>query len=94
MHPSISLTWAAVAGFRFDHDDPKIRELVTLMSKYMEKSMLVVGLLLAFPWLKKIFLRTSVWNTTHLMLVRIAELHTLRFNFSCMKSDVYFPLQL
>ena len=52
--PSFNLAWASAAGFRFDHNDAKIKELLRLNSELI-KAVRVNNPGEAFPILKKIF---------------------------------------
>ena len=52
--PSLNLAWAAVAGQRFDHDDPQVLELLRLMSEIFRTAKVTGGLLGTFPWLQRV----------------------------------------
>ena len=51
--PSFNLAWASAAGFRFDHDDAKIKELLKLNSELLQ-AIRINNPGEAFPILKKI----------------------------------------
>ena len=52
--PSLNLTWASVAGFRFDHNDNKIRKLLKLNTQLI-KALRVSSNSEAFPILKTVW---------------------------------------
>ena len=65
--PSFNLAWIAVAGSRFDHDDPQLLKLLQLMSQIFKTAKVSGGLLGTFPWLQRLAPRLFNNNAlTHL----------------------------
>ena len=52
--PSLNLAWASAAGFRFEHDDPKIKKLLALNTELFQ-AIRIDDLSEAFPIFKKIW---------------------------------------
>ncbi|CAG7719784.1 unnamed protein product [Allacma fusca] len=53
--PSVNIAWASAAGSRFEHTDPKILKLVSLMSEFTSTASILDGVPAAFPFLLRWF---------------------------------------
>ncbi|XP_071452669.1 methyl farnesoate epoxidase-like isoform X2 [Hetaerina americana] len=60
---SINVLWHILAGKRYDHRDPKFKELIRTVQKLLQLTFESSGIFNAVPWLGKIFPRLTGFTT-------------------------------
>ena len=76
---ALNMTWAAVGGVRFSHEDPRIQELLRLNTALVKNIRATGGILTLFPWLVKLF--PWIFNCDKLIAVNRATQAFLKVKY-------------